>query len=35
MNIQQSNYVTVIGNRVTINGEVLPPVPGKGSEERA
>lgn len=33
MNIQESNYVTVIGNKVTINGKVLPPVPGKGGGE--
>lgn len=33
MDIQESNYITVIGNRVTINGEVLPPVPGKGDGE--
>lgn len=30
MNIQISNSCTVIGNRVTINGVELPPVPSKG-----
>lgn len=31
MNFQTSNNCVVIGNRVWINGEELPPVPTKGT----